>query len=143
MVAFSETVGKFIASALLVISIFSFIVITQNDNDTEIKMIENSTIFNQSFNLLNTKIENSTQSAQEKYDSFNSEDPQPGFGSIVLFGIVSVGKSFSEIIFGFFSAIIKLPLAVLGIPEGIYNLIITWLIIIVIVGVWLLYKYGG
>lgn len=142
MANFGDLIGKFVLVALFMISVFSFIVLTQEDNHATIKMTDNA-IFNQSLGLLQVKIENSTASAQEKYNSFNSEDPPTGFSSIVLFGIVSVGKAFSEIIFGFFSAIIKLPLAVLGIPSSIYSLIITWLIIIVIIGVWLLYKIGG
>jgi hypothetical protein len=142
MANFEGLTAKLIVSALLLISIFSFIVINQRDNNAANPMEENA-IFNQSMGLLLNKIDNGTSSANEKYGVFNSEEPQTGFGSIVLFGIVSVGKSFSQIITGFFTAAVKLPLSVLGIPANVYNLITTWLIIAIIVGAWLLYKLGG
>jgi len=140
---FQETVVKFILAALLIISLFSFIVYTQINNDAPNKIIDNP-IFNASYVSLNGNIANSSDAAQSKYGSFNSEQPQTGIGgSIILFGIVSVGKSFSEITFGFFKAVIYLPLVILGVPETIYNLLIMILIIVIIVGVWLLYKLGG
>lgn len=142
MANFENLTIKFILSALMLISIFSFITITQSDNNA-VDPIRNNAIFNDSVGLLINKIDNGTSSAQGKYEAFNSEEPAQGVGSIILFGIVSVGKAFSQIIFGFFGAIIKLPLIVLGIPASVYNLIIMWLIIAVIVGVWLLYKLGG
>lgn len=142
MANFEGLTAKFIVSALLLVSIFSFIVITQRDNSAP-DPIENNKIFNQSMGLLVGKIDNGTASATEKYGVFNSEEPQTGFGSIVLFGIVSVGKAFSQIMTGLFTAAVKLPLAVLGIPANIYNLITTWLIIVIIIGAWLLYKLGG
>ena len=139
---FKNIVGKFLIASILMLSLFSFILITQSDNDAEDPLINQDT-FNESFKSLIDNINTSTEDAQEKYSVFNSEDPKPGFGSIVLFGIVSVGKTFSNMVFGFFGAIIKLPLVVLGVDSSVYNLILTWLIIIVIVAVWLLYKLGG
>jgi hypothetical protein len=142
MANFEGITIKLIISAILLISIFSFIVVTQRDNSA-VNPMEDNSIFNQSMGLLIGEIDNGTSSANEKYGVFNSEEPQTGFGSIVLFGIVSVGKAFSQIITGFFTAAVKLPLVVLGIPANIYNLITTWLIIVIIIGAWLLYKLGG
>lgn len=139
---FEITIGKFILSALLLVSIFSFIIITQANNNVAQPLIQNE-IFNDSFNTLNLRINSSTTSSAEQYTVFNSEEPQPSLFSIVLFSIVSVGKTFSSMIFGLFSAIIKMPLVVLGIPSGVFNLLITWLTITIIIGVWLLYKLGG
>lgn len=140
--SFENITIKFILAAMLLISVFSFIIITQSDNEA-VDPIGNNPVFNETMGNLVNKIDNGTSSAQEKYDAFSSEEPQTGFGSIVLFGIVSVGKAFSQIIFGFFGAIIKLPLIILGIPASIYNLIFMWLVIIVIIAAWLLYKLGG
>ena len=139
---FKNIVGKFLIASIMMLSLFSFILIIQSDNDAEDPLI-NQDPFNESFQSLIENINRSTEDAQEKYGVFNSEEPKSGFGSIVLFGIVSVGKTFSNMVFGFFGAIIKLPLIVLGIDPNIYNLILTWLIVLVIVSVWLLYKLGG
>lgn len=139
---FQEIVGKFLLATILCVSLFSFIIFTQSENDSPDPIINNE-IFNNSYQSIQENIADSTSSASEKYNVFNTEEPTPGFGSIVLFGIVSVGKTFSNIVFGFFGALIKLPLVVLGIPESIASLLTTWLIILVIIGVWLLYKLGG
>ncbi len=142
MSRFQELVVNFSIVAIMVMSLFSFFIIVQEQNDA-VDPLRDNAVFNDSFQQLIGTIENNTRDAEEKYGVFNDEDPKAGFGSIVLFGIVSVGKTFSSIVFGTFIAVIKLPLVILGIAPSIYNLILVILIISVIVSVWLLYKLGG
>ena len=142
MSRFQELVVNFSIVAIMVMSLFSFFIIVQEQNDA-VDPLRDNAVFNDSFQQLIGTIENNTRDAEEKYGVFNDEDPKAGFGSIVLFGIVSVGKTFSSIIFGTFIAVIKLPLVILGIAPSVYNLILVILIISVIVSVWLLYKLGG
>lgn len=139
---FNKILGKFFLLALVLVALFSMIVLTQEENYAQVKIIDEE-VFNSSFNKLLITVDDSTEKSQEKYDVFLSEEPKTGFGSLVLFGIVSVGRTFSNIVFGTLSAVIRLPLLVLGIPDLTVNLIIAWLIIVVIVAVWLLYKLGG
>ncbi len=139
---FDQIVKKFIVVALVFLGVFSLIITTQSSNDAQ-DPLSNNKEFSEIFGNLTATIDSSSVEANQKYGVFNEENPKVGFGSIVLFGIVSVGKSFSTIIFGIFEVIIKLPLIILGVPPSVYNLIITWLIIVVIVAVWLLYKLGG
>lgn len=139
---FDGLVGKFIVAAIMFLGLFNLIIMVQ-DNNNAVQPAAEDQLFNDSFSSLIEEIEESGDDAQEKYDVFNSEEPTPGFGSIVLFGVVSVGKSFSNIVFSFFGAMIRFPLAFLGIAPSIYNLILTWLIIVMIVAAWLLYKFGG
>ena len=142
MVDFKGLVGKFLMATIILISLMSVIVVLQDDNNAQQKLSDNN-IFNESFGGITQIINESTNEANEKYGTFNNENPKPGFGSIVLFGIVSVGKTFSNIAFGYFVALIKLPLIVLGLPITIYNLVLVWLTIIVIIAAWLLYKLGS
>ena len=142
MSRFQELVLNFSIVAIMVLSLFSFFIIVQEQNDA-VDPLKDNVVFSDSFEQLIGTIENNTRDAEEKYGVFNDEDPKAGFGSIVLFGIVSVGKTFSSIIFGTFIAVIKLPLVILGIAPSVYNLILVILIISVIVSVWLLYKLGG
>jgi hypothetical protein len=142
MAGFKDLVGKFVILGLLTLGLLSFIVITQSENDAP-RRLEDNDVFNDSLSGLIDTIGNSTEAAEEKFDVFNSEEPKAGFASIVLFSIVSVGKTFTNIVFGMFGAVIELPLKVLGVPSTVYNLILTLLIIIAIVAVWLLYKLGG
>ncbi len=142
MSRFQELVLNFSIVAIMVLSLFSFFIIVQEQNDA-VDPLKNNAVFSDSFEQLIGTIENNTRDAEEKYGVFNDEDPKAGVGSIVLFGIVSVGKTFSSIIFGTFIAVIRLPLVILGIAPSVYNLILVILIISVIVSVWLLYKLGG
>lgn len=142
MVDFKDLVGKFIVIGVLVLAMFMFIIQIQDDNDATSKL-EDEAIFNESVSALADTIDDSSEAATEKYDVFNSEEPKPGFGSIVLFAIVSVGKTFSNIVFGIFAVVIKLPLQVLGIPASVVSMLATWMIILVIITLWLVYKLGG
>lgn len=142
MAEFNRILGKFFLLALIFVALFNVIISTQEENNAEVKLIDEE-VFNSSFNKLLITVDDSTEKSQEKYDVFLSEEPKTGFGSLVLFGIVSVGRTFSNIVFGTLSAVIRLPLIVMGIPDTTINLIIAWLIIVVIVAVWLLYKLGG
>lgn len=142
MADFSEISGTMIFLVIVVFGLMMYIVTIQTIESAP-QPLDNNSIFNNSLTQLQAQINNATAEADSKYDVFNEETPQPGFGSIILFGIVSIGKTFSAIIFGIFAAIIKLPLIVFGIPASTFNLIITWLIIIVVVAVWRLYKLGG
>ncbi|KKK76325.1 hypothetical protein LCGC14_2864800 [marine sediment metagenome] len=139
---FNKILGRFFIIALICLALFNLIISAQEENNAENKLIDEE-VFNSSFNKLLITVDNSTEKSQEKYDVFISEEPKTGFGSLVLFGIVSVGRTFSNVVFGTLSAIIRLPLIILGIPEQTLNLVIAWLIIVVIVAVWLLYKLGG
>ncbi len=142
MVEFGDLVGKLTFSIIVIFAVMMFVVQLQESNDA-VSKIDNNSIFNNSLTEMSTQIDTATSEAGEKYDVFNEETPQPGFGSIILFGIVSVGKTFSTIVFGFFTVIIKLPLVVFGVPASTFNLLLVWLIIAVIVAVWRLYKLGG
>ncbi len=139
---FKQLFGKFMMAALIILPLLTLIVVLQADNNSP-ERIQDNNVFNQSFGSLVTTIDNATTQAGEKYDVFNQEIPQTGFGSILLFGIVSVTKTFSNVVFSFFISLIKLPLLVFGVPASIFNLLITWLTIFLVVVVWQLIKLGG
>lgn len=142
MANYDNQIGKFILMGIVLLAILEFIVIAQQNNQA-VNPVSSDARFNKTLNSLVLQVDTSTGLAQESYDSFNSEQPQTNIISIVMFSIVSVGKSFSVIMFGFFNVVVSLPLVMLGIPATIYNLILTWLIIAIIVAAWLLYKIGG
>lgn len=139
---FQDLIGKFLVGSIFIIALMSLIVVQQSDNNAP-QQLQNNSIFNESFGGLLDVINDTTQEAEEKYSVFNSEVPQTSLGSIVLFGIVSVVKTFNNLIFELFVAIIKLPLIVFGLPASIYNLILVWLTIVVIIVAWLTFKFGG
>ena len=142
MANLENLLGKFILTALLVFSIFAFIYTTQIKNNAP-DPVGNNPLFNDSYRRLAATLNTTSSQAGEKYSAFNNEEPERGFGSLILYGIVSAGKTMSQITLNLFSVTIKLPLAILGIPSTIYNMIIAWLVITLIIALWLLYKLGG
>ncbi len=142
MARFENIFGNFIMLGLVVLAIFSVIVIIQSDNDAIQPLIEDK-LFNSTFGNLNDTISSVGETSAEKYTLFNEETPVLGFGSIVLFTIVNVGKTFGNLIFAVFILVIKLPLVVLGIEASIVAMLTSFLTISVIIALWVVYKFGG
>lgn len=142
MAKFEEIFRNFAFLSLLILALISLIVIVQNQNDAPQPLGENALI-NSTYGNLNDTIGSLEGTSSTQYDTFNKEKPNPGFLSIVLFGIVTVGKTFGSIVFTVFTLVIKIPLIVLGIDQTIVSMIVSFLTISVIIGLWLIYKFGG
>lgn len=142
MVKFQDLFGNFLFLALFILAGLSFIVVTQSDNSAS-DPISNNAIFDEATGNLSSTLGSLESKSGIQYDQFTGEQPKTGFGSIVLFGIVSFGKTFGNIAMTTLTVIIKLPLMVLGLPQTLVSSIITWAIIVLIISGWLLYKLGG
>lgn len=142
MANFQDMFGNFLWLGIFVLAGISFIIVLQDSNDASQPIIENP-LFNESFNELSSNLDALESTSKIQYDQFIGEEPKAGFGSIVLFGIVSAGKTFGNVVIGLTTVLIKLPLVVLGIPATLFSAIITWVIISLIIAAWILYKLGG
>lgn len=142
MVKFMDIFGNFLFLALFISAGLALIVVTQSDNNA-VQPLSDNVLFNDASGNMSSTLNSLEDTSGLQYDQFTGEQPKTGFGSIVLFGIVSAGKTFGTVVIGTFTVIIKLPLIVLGLPETLISAIITWVIIALIVSTWLLYKLGG
>lgn len=142
MASFGNIFNNFLFLGLFVLGMFSIVILVQGDNNAAQPLGENA-LFNISYNQLRGNISEFESSSQTQYARFTDEDPKLGFGSIVLFGIVSAGKTFGTVTFQTFFIILQLPLIILGIDPSIVSVILIWLIISIIIGLWILYKLGG
>lgn len=140
--SFQETFYNFMFLAIVVLGLLSFTFIIQGDNDAAQPLAENS-LFNETATRLGNNLTNAENSSQIQQGIFSDENPRSGFGSIVLFGIVSAGKTFTSLIYDVFGAIFRLPMLILGIDSQIVSTIISILVITLIIGVWIVYKLGG
>ena len=140
--SFMDLFGNFLFLALFLSAGFMLIISVQSNNDA-IDPLSNNQLFNDASGNISSNLDSLEDTAGIQYDQFTSEQPKTGFGSIVLFGIVSTGKAFGSVILGTFTAIVKFPLYVLGISQTVISVLITWLIIALIIFTWLLYKLGG
>jgi len=142
MAKFQDIFGTFAFLGLLVLALFSVIIIVQRDNEASDPLINNELISG-TYGSLNESMSSLEGSSSTQYGLFSKETPKPGFGAIVMFTIVSIGKTFGNIIFTVFTLIIKIPLIVLGIDQTIVAMIISFLTISVVIALWIVYKFGG
>lgn len=142
MARFENIFGNFVMVGLVILGLFSVIVIVQGDNNATQPLIEDA-LFNETYAGLNNTISGLEATSTSKFLLFNTETPVLGFGSIVLFTIVNVGKTFGSLIFTMFTLMIKVPLVVLGIEASITAMIISFLTITTIIALWVVYKFGG
>lgn len=142
MANFQDMFGNFLWLGLFILAGFTFMILVQNANNATQPIIEDP-LFNESFEDLTSSLSGLEDTSGVQYSQFIGEEPKTGFGSIVLFGIVSAGKTFGNVVIGMFTILIKLPLVVIGIPQTLFSVIITWIIISLIIAAWILYKLGG
>ncbi len=142
MAQFQDIFGNFLWSALIIFGLLSVIFIVQSNNSAEQPLSENELIGGTHSNLLGN-LSNLEGTSEAQYNLFSTEKPPPGLISIVLKSILTVGKTFGAVIFGFFSLILKIPLIVLGIPATVTAMLVSFLTISVIIALWLIYKFGG
>ena len=140
--SFQQTFYNFMLLAVVVLAMLSYTFIIQDDNDAAQPLAQND-LFNGTAARLGANLTNAENASQIQQGIFSDEKPQSGFGSIVLFGIVSAGKTFTTLVYDIFGAIFRVPMIVLGIDSQIVSTIISILIITLIIGVWIVYKLGG
>ena len=138
----TATMIYFVGGLIAFLALFSVIIVVQRDNDASQPLVDNELISGTYGNLNNT-IGSLGGTSATQYNLFSKEKPSPAFGSIVLFTIVSIGKTFGNMIFSIFTLIIKVPLIVLGINQTIIAMIISFLTISVVIALWVVYKFGG
>ncbi len=142
MAKFEKTFMNFMFIGLLIIGSLAFIIIVQNDNSVSDKFIDNE-IINETYEGLSEDLEGLRSQSQAQKTLFESENPTAGFGTILLFSIVSAGKVFNGMIIGIFNTLIKLPVVFLGLDPIITSVLSAMLILGIILGLWAIYKLGG
>ncbi len=142
MAKFYEFFINFMLIGLVVLSLFAYGVAFQEENNVENKFIEDS-LMNDTYSNLRTDLGSLRDTSQAQKTLFESENPTSGFGTILLFSIVSSGKVFNGMIVVLFNSLIKLPVTVLGLDPIIVSVLSTMLILTIIIGLWIVYKLGG
>jgi hypothetical protein len=127
---------------LIVFSLFAFTIIVQEDNDAPQKIVDNSLI-NNTYTGLRTDLEGFQESSQAQKLLFEREQPTLGFGTLLFYSVISAGKVFNGMIGVIFNSVIKLPVVILGLDPVLVSVITTILVLVIIVGLWIIYKVGG
>lgn len=142
MVKFITLFTNFMLIGLVVFSLLAFGVLFQGENKIANPFIEN-TIMSSTYASLNSSLASLSKESQAQKTLFESENPTGGFGTILLFSIVSTGKIFNGMVIGLFNTLVRLPITILGVDPIIISVLSTILILTIIIGLWVVYKLGG
>ncbi len=142
MVKFIDLFFKFMFIGLVVLSLFSFIVLFQSENNVSNQFADNDLI-NSTFTDLQTNLGGFEDDSQRIKDAFDKENPVAGFGSLLFFSIPAAGRTFNGMIITVFNILVALPVVFLGLDPIMVSVISTVLIIVIILGLWAVYKLGG
>lgn len=139
---FFDMFVKFMLGGLILFCLFAFVIGLQSDNEVTQDYSEDSAI-SYTYNNLSQNLRSFRDTSQDQKTLFESENPTGGFGTILLFSIVSGGKVFNNMIVGVFDAIITLPVKVLQVDPIIIGVLSTILVVAIILSLWAIYKLGG
>ncbi len=140
--SFRETFVIFALIGVFVFASISFIVKTQTDNSVTRTILEDG-IINRTYVDLESNLNSTREQVQTQKDSFESENPERGFGSLIIFSIVGVGKTFAGMTLGVYNIFIVLPSEVLGIPRIVVGVFTAILVVSLILLVWRVYRSGA
>lgn len=142
MATFQDTFKNFLFIGLMVFCILAFIIAVQSDNKVTDPIIDDPLIAS-TYSNLGTDLGELRNQSQAQKTLFESETPTAGFGSILLFSVLSAGKVFNGMIIGTFNILIQLPVVILGVDPIVLSILGTLLIITIILGLWAIYKLGS
>jgi len=141
---FAETYVSFILLGLIVVGAISFVVQLQTDN--EVAPITNDSQFGSLIGQIQVNLEDNLESSQDNtnasQEAFQSEVPEPSFGSLIIFAIVGVVTTFTGILTGLYAVLIVIPSQILQIPPILMSAIATLLGTLFILMAWRVYRAG-
>ena len=141
-ISFRELFITFALIGVFVFASIGFIVQTQIDNDVDSTILENEVI-NKTYTNLETDLDDFGSKAQTQKESFESEIPERGFGSLIIFAIIGAGQKFTGMITGVYNIFIVLPASVLGISPIVIGVLTAMLVVSLVLLIWRVYRAGA
>lgn len=137
-----NTFIKMLLVGVLFLAIMNFIIITQTDNDPR-NLITNNTLINKSFGDLTTNLNTANVETDIASGTFSNSTPTSTLGFVTITSIVSPTRIFRGLVLGTYVILIALPASFLGVPPVILAVINSILTLVLILGVWSLWKGGN
>ena len=137
--SFSDIFIKLMVVGVIFLSIMSWIIITQTDNDTS-NLITNNTLINKSYGDLSSNLGNTQSESNTASGNFVNITPTSNLGFVSVSSIVSPTRIFRGLIMGTYNILIALPAQFLGVPQIIIAVINSILALLLILGVWFIWK---
>lgn len=125
---------------ILTLSIISFIIGTQTDNTvgTDNKLL-NNTLINESYGDLEQTLEGSKSEMKASSDNLEDIPPSESIGDLDVASTISTTRSAKGIIVGLWNTFTKFP-ELLGVPSIITKVLTSILLLLIIIGIWALWK---
>lgn len=139
MADFKNIVGNMMIAGILVLSIYSWIIITQTNNNPGALITQNSVI-NKSYGNLYNNLSSAQGTGDSASSTFGNITPTQSFGIVDVTSIVSPTRLFRSLILGTFNSVIELPIKLLGVPPVVAGVIYAILILFVILGIWAIWR---
>lgn len=139
---FKKIFINFALLGLLVFGMLSFIITFQNDNNASEKIIDNP-IINKTYGDLYGNLSNAQSTASQQNKIFGDVKPTESYGEVQIDSVVSPTKAFKSIILGVYNILIKLPSQFLGVSPIVQAVISSIVIMLLIIGIWLIWKGTG
>lgn len=137
--SFKDIFIKMMVVGVLFLSIMSWIIITQVDNNPEY-LITNNTLINDSYGNLISSLGGTQAQTEKASGTFANSTPSSTLGFVTVTSIVSPTRIFKGLITGTYIILIALPSAFLGVPEVIVAVINAILTLLIILGIWFIWK---
>lgn len=129
-----------ITLGILIFAIMSFTIITQSDNNIDDDFrLTNNTLINDTYGDLETSLDKQTD-AQKSLNSTEKSPPSEYIGDLDVSAIISGTRTARSIITGLWNVYIKLPMVILGVNPVVASAISTILLIILVIGIWAIWK---
>jgi len=124
---------------LLCFALMSFIITTQVGNNSE-NLITNNSLINESYGDLYDNLGSTQSNADESDEKFGQVTPTENYGIVSVSSIVSPTTLYKGVIKGTYNILIALPVNILGVPPIVASIISSIIILLIIVGVWAIWK---
>lgn len=124
---------------LLIFGMMSFILITQNDNQVAIPITDN-TLINATYGELQSELNSAQTKSESSLSTFGNVTPTQQYGELEINSIISPTRTIRTIIIGFWNILIKLPQVVLGVSPTVSYIISALIGLLVIIGIWAIWK---
>jgi len=125
--------------ALFTFGIMAFIVTTQLDNNVT-NPITNNTYINESYGELAGNLTGLQGDSQSAIDVFGNETPTQQYGELETKTIVFPTKTIRTMTLGLWNILVKLPMVILGVSPIVASLVSAIIIILLIIGIWAIWK---
>ncbi len=136
---FREVFIRLMVVSVLMVSMLSWIIITQTENDPT-NLITNNTLINTSYGSLIGNLSSGEITAGTAATNFGDITPSESFGILSVASIVSPMRLFRGLIIGPYNVLIVLPAQFLGVPVVIIGILNAILTLLLILGIWAVWK---